>query len=43
MNDELVRKLPFSLIAEQSVLGSILLDPEALNEVAEILSPSDFI
>jgi len=42
MNDELVRKLPFSLIAEQSVLGSILLDPEALNEVAEILSPSDF-
>ena len=42
MNDELVRKLPFSLIAEQSVLGSILLDPDALNEVAEILSPSDF-
>ncbi len=42
MNDELTRKLPFSLIAEQSLLGSILIDPEALNEVAEIISPSDF-
>ena len=42
MNDELQRKLPFSLIAEQSLLGSILVDPEALNEVAEIISPNDF-
>ena len=42
MNDELVRKLPFSLIAEQSLLGSILVDPDALNEVAEIITPSDF-
>ena len=42
MNDELVRKLPFSLIAEQSLLGSILVDPEALNDVAEMISPSDF-
>ena len=42
MNEELVRKLPFSLIAEQSLLGSILNDPEALNEIAEILAPSDF-
>ncbi len=42
MNDELVRKLPFSLIAEQSLLGSILVDPEALGEVSEIISPTDF-
>ena len=35
MNDEFVRKLPFSLIAEQSLLGSILVDPESLNDVAE--------
>ena len=42
MNEELVRKLPFSLIAEQSLLGSILVDPESLNEIAEILSPNDF-
>ncbi len=42
MNDELTRKLPFSLIAEQSLLGSILVAPEALNEVAEIITPNDF-
>ena len=42
MNEEFVRKLPFSLIAEQSLLGSILVDPEALTEVAEIVSASDF-
>ena len=42
MNDELVRKLPFSLIAEQSLLGSILVDPECLNDITAIISPSDF-
>ena len=40
--DELSRKLPFSLIAEQSLLGSILVDPEALNDITEMLSPADF-
>ncbi len=40
--DELSRKLPFSLIAEQSVLGSILVDPESITDITEILSPSDF-
>ena len=40
--DELSRKLPFSLLAEQSLLGSILVDPESLNDITEILSPSDF-
>ena len=40
--DELVRKLPFSLIAEQSRLGSILVDPESLNDITEMLSASDF-
>ena len=42
MNDELARKLPFSLIAEQSLLGAILLDPEALSDVTELISPGDF-
>ncbi len=42
MNDELTRKLPFSLIAEQSLLGSILVDPEALSDITELISPSDF-
>ena len=40
--DELQRKLPFSLIAEQSLLGSILVDPESLNDVAEIINATDF-
>ncbi len=37
-----VRKLPFSLEAEQSVLGSILIDPESLNEIATIITADDF-
>ena len=40
--DELQRKLPFSLIAEQSLLGSVLVDPESLNDVTEIISANDF-
>ena len=35
-------KMPYSLEAEQSVLGSILIDPECLNEVAILLEPADF-
>ena len=42
MNEELNRKLPFSLIAEQSLLGSILIDPASINEVADILKAEDF-
>lgn len=33
---------PQSIEAEQSVLGSILRDPEAITKVIEILSPADF-
>ena len=42
MQDELVKKLPFSMPAEQSLLGSILVDPAALNEVADLLTSEDF-
>jgi len=42
MNEELVRKLPFSLIAEQSLLGAILIDPDCFNEIAGMVSESDF-
>ena len=42
MSEELVRKLPFSLIAEQSLLGSILIDPKALNEIADLITSDDF-
>ena len=42
MQDELIRKMPFSMPAEQSLLGSILIDPASLNEVADLLHAEDF-
>ena len=42
MNDELTRKLPFSMIAEQSLLGAILIDPESIRHVADIITADDF-
>ena len=42
MNEELNKKLPFSLLAEQSLLGSILIDPESINEVADLIKADDF-
>ena len=38
--DEL--NLPYSLEAEQAVLGSILLDPQCINQVADMLRPEHF-
>lgn len=35
-------QMPFSLEAEQSVLGSVLIDPECISEIASILRPEDF-
>ena len=40
--DELGRRMPFSMEAEQSVLGSVLIDPERFNDVAGILKAEDF-
>ncbi len=40
--DEFSRKLPFSLIAEQSLLGSILSDPESITDISEMIQPTDF-
>lgn len=37
-----MRKMPFNLEAEQSVLGSILIDPECINEVVRRISFKDF-
>jgi len=42
MNEEFTPKLPFSLIAEQSLLGSILIDPQSINSVADIITSEDF-
>lgn len=36
------RALPYNIDAEQSVLGSILIDPEAVTLVADFLRPDDF-
>ncbi len=42
MAEDIIRKLPFSAIAEQSLLGSILIDPSSINQVADMLSSDDF-
>ena len=42
MNAQLDRKMPFSLEAEQSVLGSILIDPACLDTMTSIVSIDDF-
>ena len=40
--DILQKKMPYSLDAEQSVLGSIIIDPECFDEVAQIVKGDDF-
>jgi replicative DNA helicase len=42
MAEDIIRKLPFSAIAEQSLLGSILIDPASINMVADMISSEDF-
>lgn len=41
-SEESMRKVPFSLEAEQSVLGTIILDPDKIRDVANTLSADDF-
>ena len=36
------RRMPFSLEAEQSLLGSIMIDPACMDEIAGIISADDF-
>ncbi len=40
--EDITKKLPFSLIAEQSLLGAILVDPDALNDIADTVAATDF-
>lgn len=42
MNNELDRKLPFSLEAEQSLLGAVMIDPRRMDELAGIVNADDF-
>lgn len=37
-----LRKIPSSIEAEKSILGGILLKPDALGDVVEIITPGDF-
>lgn len=39
---ETEKNMPFALEAEQSVLGSILIDPEKFTEITEIIGADDF-
>ncbi|MBO7405812.1 MAG: replicative DNA helicase [Clostridia bacterium] len=42
MNAELDRRMPFSLEAEQSLLGSILIDPACMDTIAALITADDF-
>jgi len=42
MTGEIARRMPFSLEAEQSVLGAILIDPTCMDQLAGILTADDF-
>lgn len=42
MSDDIVRKQPVSVEAEQSVLGSVLIDPECMSRIADIMTADDF-
>ncbi len=42
MEQDLTKRMPFSMPAEQSLLGSVLIDPASLNEVADLLTAEDF-
>ena len=42
IQDENLRQMPFSLEAEQSVLGAIILDPDKIREVANVINADDF-
>lgn len=43
MENELIEKrLPFSMPAEQSLLGAVLIDPASLNEIVALMKGEDF-
>ncbi len=42
MNDNLSRRVPFSLEAEQSVLGAVLIKPDCMDRIIGIVNSTDF-
>ena len=42
MNGDFTRKMPVAIEAEQSVLGSILINPESFDKIAGLIVSDDF-
>ena len=42
MNENFTRRVPFSLEAEQSVLGAILIKPDCMDRIVGMISSTDF-
>ena len=42
LDDLLAKQVPYSVEAEQAVLGSMLVDPRTVSDVMEILKMEDF-
>ena len=42
MNDNFSRRVPFSLEAEQSVLGAVLIKPDCMDRIIGVISSTDF-
>ena len=40
--DTIERRMPFSLEAEQSLLGSIMIDPSCMDRLAAVIGADDF-
>ena len=38
-----IRQLPYSMEAEQSVLGALILDSEKFSDISSIISSEDFL
>ena len=43
MNEDIQRRLPFSLEAEQSVLGAVLINPDVMDTITGLVSADDFM
>ena len=35
-------KIPYSIEAEEALLGSIFIKPDAISEIIEVITPADF-
>ncbi len=42
MNGDISRRMPYSLEAEQSLLGSVMIDPSCMDDIAGLMTAEDF-